>query len=521
MAQQKDFILPLFCLALALESSSAYSKSSWDRASESQVESETLSGMLKEQKLTWSEVKSIEERKNAVLSRIDEVLKNKNETIFSYQRVVEALERKLRDQKLSFKDKLYGEYEKRELASLIEAKDDTINELQGQVTKLDLQVEAMKKQFTRQDTHFRYQLTQLKKSYQKTFESISSGEAQLPEGMAMKLTSYQIQLDKFLDSGLNPAVDSSNEALEKRIAVQEETLAGLLKTNRDLVSDIRKVEDENALLKREIKTLHEGIAGAKQESASWQRLSQELQRSLSETERRLQIATVNFEGEKANLLAKIERQDKGALAPTRSPASALAPTHEESKHAEIVETYKSVTQKLMHAHFDWAPVIETGMVSLKVKESFYFDVDSYVLTEMSKDRLHTLMEIYSQEIFGNEELAAQIESIEFVGHSSPWYKSELIEPTLKYPEAFEYNMKLSIDRAREVVNYVFDGDFIEFAHKDEFRSKVKVSGQGHASPLVLRTPASATLKSDNQCAPYDCERSRRLDIIVHFKTHTP
>ncbi len=478
----------------------------------------TLAPLLEEGQRTWSEVKSVEEKKNAVLANIDRVLKEKNERIFDYQKLIRKLETKLRDQELGFKDKLVGEYEKRELSSIIESKDEEIRSLHAQVGKLDLQVEAMKKQFKRQDTLFRYQLTQLKKNYQKAFESIASGEVEVPGDMAMKLTSYQIQIDKFLDKGLTTTNETSNAAMGKRIEAQEQTVQGLLKTNRDLVAQLRAVETENADLKQEIIGLNDKVVAANQESATWKRAATELERSLEKTQHQLAVAKVSFEGERAELMEKMAHIQNGKagddLTPGRAPASVSLTGHE-----QVVSAYKQMSHKLAMANFEWAPELKMGSVSIKVKESFYFSKDSSILTEMSKDRLHTLMEIYSQEIFGDSQLREQVDSIEFVGHSSPWFKGEVVSPTLKYPEAYQYNMKLSIERAREVVGYVFDGDFIDFPFKEDFRSKVKVSGMGHADPLVLRMPASAPQKTTGNCAPYDCERSRRLDIIVHFKSN--
>lgn len=511
MAWQKEFAL-LSLISISFASTGPMAMNPW---SESAGQSDSnLAPILKEQRATWTQVKSIEDKKNAVLANIDRVLKEKNERIFDYQKIIRKLEAKLRSQELSFKDKLVGEYEKRELGSLIEAKDEEIQRLQGEVGKLDLEIEAMKKQFKRQDTMFRYQLTQLKKNYQKAFESIANGDVQVPSDMAMKLTSYQIQIDKFLDKGLTTMGDTSSAALKDRLHAQEKTIQGLLQTNRDLVTQLRTVENQNAELKQEIHGLSEQVAVANQESANWKRVATELERSLKQTEHKLEVATITFEGERAELIEKMSslqaEPTKSTSGPHRAPASISLTGHE-----QVVAAYKGVSQKLALANFEWAPELNMGNVSIKVKESFYFSKDSSVLTEMSKDRLHTLMEIYSQEIFGDSELREQVESIEFVGHSSPWFQGEVIPPTLKYPEAYKYNMKLSIERAREVVSYVFDGDFIDFPYKEDFRSKVKVSGMGHADPLGLRMPASST--SPSSCAPYDCERSRRLDIVVHFK----
>lgn len=514
MAWQKELAL-LSLLSISFAQIPTQAMSPW---SESAGESDSsLTPMLAQQRATWMQVKSIEDNKNAVLANIDRVLKEKNERIFDYQKLIRKLEAKLRSQELSFKDKLVGEYEKRELSSLIEAKDEEIINLQGQVSRLNLEAEAMKKQFKRQDLMFRYQLTQLKKNFHKAFESISSGEVNVPGDVAMKLTSYQIQIDKFLDKGLTSISDTSSAALEDRLRAQEKTVEGLLKTNRDLVTQLRAVETENENLKQEIQGLNQQVVAANQESASWKRVASELERVLKQTERKLEVATITFEGERAELIEKMTAKQSAPASPTtqatgitRAPASVALTGHE-----QVVAAYKGVSQKLALANFEWAPELNMGNVSIKVKESFYFSKDSSVLTEMSKDRLHTLMEIYSQEIFGDSELREQVESIEFVGHSSPWFQGEVIPPTLKYPEAYKYNMMLSIERAREVVGYVFDGDFIDFPYKEDFRSKVKVSGMGHANPLMLRMPASKAPSAG--CGAYDCERSRRLDIIVHFK----
>ena len=88
-------------------------------------------------------------------------------------------------------------------------------------------------------------------------------------------------------------------------------------------------------------------------------------------------------------------------------------------------------------------------------------------------------------------------------------------------------MRLSVNRANMMVNYVFSRGFGDFPFKSEFRSLVGVGGMGLSAPIAEEGSDFFSLSQNSSllsfisekaspllgpCGLYDCEKSRRVEI---------
>ena len=151
-------------------------------------------------------------------------------------------------------------------------------------------------------------------------------------------------------------------------------------------------------------------------------------------------------------------------------------------------------------------VQSTGIITLKMDD--YFRNNDSNLSVSSKMKLKKFFPAYVKGLFHDPYLLKKIRNISITGFSSPRYRQKYLNPFENNPEAFSYNLGLSIARAQKMIEFALGVEIGEYPFKKEFRPLVVVSGQGHLSPI----PLDPTLPSDEPCPPFDCARSRRIEI---------
>lgn len=94
--------------------------------------------------------------------------------------------------------------------------------------------------------------------------------------------------------------------------------------------------------------------------------------------------------------------------------------------------------------------------------------------------------------------------LELIGHASPSYHGQPIEPRFAPRKAQQFNQKLSYERALSARDFLS-----QLAPKLPMIAR----GAGFYNPIE-RTPATA---SEDRCGNYDCALSRRLEVKFHLK----
>lgn len=157
--------------------------------------------------------------------------------------------------------------------------------------------------------------------------------------------------------------------------------------------------------------------------------------------------------------------------------------------------------------------LESGDVLLDFGQS-YFESNSANLTTDMRAVLQKAMPVYSKSLFGNQEVASQISSVEVIGFASPTYKGRVIDPNSNKPEdrdGLKYNMDLSYKRAKSIFNYILDNKEMSFQHRDALVPNLKVSGR---SFLDLMKHDRSIASIEDYCKKNDCKKSQR--VIIRF-----
>ena len=96
-------------------------------------------------------------------------------------------------------------------------------------------------------------------------------------------------------------------------------------------------------------------------------------------------------------------------------------------------------------------------------ESFYFTNDSAELKKVAKDKLAKIIPVYADTLLSDPQIANRIDKIAITGYASPRYKGKPMDPLVYNEEAYNYNLLLSMDRARTITEYVFGNEIPSYS----------------------------------------------------------
>ena len=157
-------------------------------------------------------------------------------------------------------------------------------------------------------------------------------------------------------------------------------------------------------------------------------------------------------------------------------------------------------------------------------ESFYFKNDSFQLSDVAKKKLGKMLPIYARSLFGTKEIAQRIDGISITGYASSKYKKKYVNPFSTRGEAYEYNLTLSLNRAQQIVAFMFGNEIKNFRYKNRMRALTGVSGKGFMDPIKLdkenqckKDKWSKYRKEECGCGPFHCKKSRRVEINFVLK----
>ena len=464
-------------------------------ANEARVMNEVIAN-LQAKKESLSKINGLEEQKNAVLKHIDQVLKQKNETIFAYMKLNKEIQEKARKNEIQLTERLKYEWQKRQLTDSVDLENQKVVELEGQLAKSEFEASQMKTLLKEQERSYHFTVSRLTEHVKQLSSSLARVSPTLPEPVVVKGDNLHLQLNvrmedlRELQNKLSAEMREVTH-LKDKLQIKDQSYDQLVLVNRDLSMALTKAEQKIDYLIRENGELITTLAQKNSEIEELDRLAQGQEDFFRQQELYLESKLVEATQNKP-----FKSQNFG-----RFPAS--------------VDTDKIVA-KLNKILNDPAQKFESkapGQVSISLNEEFYFENEQGHLTDFNKAKLHSLFKLYTEVIFEEEDLRDKLISVEFVGHASPWYQSKLTDPKHASDEAYQHNLKLSLERARQLAEFIFGDHFGEFPHKHYLRQRTSVIGKSFSEPMPARVPAQAS----SPCGQYDCQGSRRVEVFFYFK----
>lgn len=160
---------------------------------------------------------------------------------------------------------------------------------------------------------------------------------------------------------------------------------------------------------------------------------------------------------------------------------------------------------------------KTGNVVLQMDENFRFKKNSYYLNKKAKATLKKIVPIYSKVLFGNKDIRNKISSFNVVGHASPSFRGQYVDPSDQNSKAYSYNMRLSAQRASSITNFIFSNSIGKYPYKSELQLFTKAIGQGYIKPVAKEIKVGRKIASQGTCGPFDCYSSQRVEISFTLK----
>ena len=340
------------------------------------------------------------------------------------------------------------------------------------------------------------------------------------EGKAKGLVAANAELGEALKSG-----QSESKGLKSQLAALE-------KQHRVALADLDGSQKQNQQLDKKLAAaLHDHKELSKEAEDLAQRLNQidTNEKDLNDKFAKESKARVACETEKDKTKGQQQKIASDAKA-QKEKLDAVGKTLADARKAvqEIDNERKriagTVAQNLKASGVEVDINPETGNITLRMDEAFYFKNASYQLRDEAKLKISQIVPIYAKSLLENPKIAQRIENILVTGYASPKFKKEYVDPSTVAGEAYDYNLELSVNRAREIVTYMFGQEIKDFPYKDKMRHLVSVSGTGMMNAILLdnesvcsKDPEAQSKFEECTCGPFDCKKSRRVELQFVLK----
>lgn len=444
---------------------------------------EALVQELQERKLAMKKMDSLDDQKNAVLIHIDEVLREKNQLILNYMNLNRELKKKAQEDRLSFNHRLQLEIKKRGLAGELDHSSQKIVGLETKLSQQQREMAILKNQLERQELEHLGSIERMHAHVEQLQASLSRRSPASMPTEEFHALSQKMETVRTLHSQVDAKARELLE-YEQKLELKNKQVQQLLVVNSDLSQALFKAEQSLDYLIKQNAKLEADLAIKTQEYAELERYTQELEQA-----REIQVHQLEAQ------LAQVGPSQSG-----RAPSS-LAP----SDLAEQFNQWLNSEKIRVHA-------LDDQHLRVSFSEEFFFSNDHFSLSRENQQQLEKFFQLYGESFLGHQAIESKLESIEFIGHASPWYQGRFIDPLSSQTEAYQHNLQLSLERARSFARFIFSEDFIDFPNKNLMRAKTKISGKSFSEPVAMRQPASTF----SLCGPYDCQRSRRVEIVFIF-----
>ena len=191
------------------------------------------------------------------------------------------------------------------------------------------------------------------------------------------------------------------------------------------------------------------------------------------------------------------------------------------KARELLRAKKKVAREIAmnfkKAGIDADVDVESGDVTLSFGKD-YFKTGKATLKPSMKDTLKKFMPAYTKSLFKDPVIAKKIKTVEIIGFSSPTYRGKFINPSSLDPKlkrAIDFNLNLSIKRARSIFNFITDIRQLRYKYQNNLQQKIKVSGRGFFAEDIAGVRGIASEMSQRQfCKQYNCKKAQR--VIIKF-----
>ena len=412
------------------------------------------------------------------------------------------------------------------LASKIENLNKTLKYMQDKLAKQQAEAELVKKEARRAQGKAKLELLNAEKQMQAQTQKQKRLMMAKEQELQREIKSQQASATaaaKALRSSMDIKLKSLEESYGKRL----KELENKLKVNGGALA---KLQNQNNSLSSKNKALLGEKAKLLGEKQNLQRQSNDLKQGSQEKLKELEGKLKSAQGQIAQLkgrnqsLGKANKNLQDSQAKLSAEAQGLRQGLDKAKGELRSNLGKELARRLGRANIKVEVDPHTGAITLPMDDAFFFKRNSSEISEAAKDKLRKIIPIYADVLFRQKDIREQIHRINIIGHASPTFGRTYVDPMQGNHKAFAYNLSLSGARAAEIMGYVLAPTFPRYTYSKELRKRTQAIGRGYLNPVPKNSSKAKALakeqakgpainnKSELACGPYDCAKSRRVEI---------
>ncbi|HAZ13527.1 MAG: hypothetical protein A2X86_13430 [Bdellovibrionales bacterium GWA2_49_15] len=437
-----------------------------------------------------------------------QTIEEKQQIIFEKQRDLEQKQNEIGQLESEIKDKREAiEQNQKRIASLNSNLGSKINELKATQTQHKTSKEKLLKDIQKLKRETESKIVKLQAQNRNVSAELSKAGAELQEANSL-IQSQEAEQAK-LAGELERAGEelrTSREQYQKQVAkLRAEHAAGMQAERSAFEKKLESEKLTGAALKERMARFN--LEAKNKEAALNQKIG-----DLSGKFEQTRASLTQVEEEKGRALASVDKLSKQ----NKVMAEDLERIRKmEEAQRRVAENLK---KKLQEAGIGGINT-KTGDVTLSFEKEF-FDRGKSELKAGMMETLARFMPKYTQGLFDDAKIADKIQSVEITGFASPTYKGKYIDPNSLNEvdrKAAQYNMDLSIERAKAIFNHIFDRRKLSYKYQDKLRPLVKVTGRGFFE--AGRAPAGAIpgMNEKEFCKKFDCNQAQRVIIKFNIK----
>lgn len=210
-----------------------------------------------------------------------------------------------------------------------------------------------------------------------------------------------------------------------------------------------------------------------------------------------------------DLLSKLKEQDE-EIKNLKSEVKQTKLSHLKNAaiRAKILNDLKSIDL----TKFPALSLNENGSIIILLDSAFIYRKSRFVLKKSFQKQFREFLPFYAKILFKHDHSDSSIiREINIAGYASPSYKKKYVSLDSFPHSAYSFNLKVSLDRANEINKFIASNSSGDFPFKSMLRNKLAVTGFSFLKPIQNEAEVDEPKKSGS-CGPYDCRKSKRIEI---------
>jgi len=293
--------------------------------------------------------------------------------------------------------------------------------------------------------------------------------------------------------------------LEGKLSDSENEYGKLQGEARLASQQTKSLNGQLGKLNSENKGLHHNLQGFEKKVSGLHSSITDLKGQLAINEK--EIESLKECGTKSRKLASLNGVLKNKLTNTKYALNKAA-----SRKLNIMQ---KILANLKANGVDVEADLQRGVITLRMDDIFNFGNNSYQLNHSARAKLKKIIPIYAEALLGEKDSAEHIAGVTITGFASPRFRRVFVDPIATDYDAYNYNLNLSVKRAEQIAKYIFSNQIGDYNHKTPLREITSVSGKSYMDPVKIDRQVTV-----ETCGPYDCARSRRVEINFILKDNS-